>query len=413
MWTNLQNYTNGIRDFCWKHRTKLAIGAVFIGGAVAYYEVSRLPVESEIEVDRSKEKKPFKRRNIDNATRVSILCRIRKENESAMKYFLSTFRSKLNEVIDVSSLIRSLKDLRDNQNLPNKSDLEAELWENIKVSAFTIVFVSSYLLSTLSVLLLVQLHMLGSHSPSISVATDNTTNTSTESNIPSSSGHLIDIFPAIISKSYKRLLNDGLLQLSQSVREKVQYHLQDWKVQQKLEVDFHELIQMMVVIRRDIEADLDGLIRQLVLSEECVSGVPEEKDGGEYKDNDVRNEQHTESSGDVDADVDLLMRQTWDIVELPMFRASIAEAMECCFEHIFLDLRRNVFAPGNPAGHVSMQTPPLAALLPKMKAVASRLTDAETSAGTHPQPVWRALASGVQLEELCEGIFDSLANANS
>eukprot|EP01036_Dinobryon_divergens_P045670 gene45670-61051_t len=158
MWTNLQNYTNGIRDFCWKHRTKLAIGAVFIGGAVAYYEVSRLPVESEIEVDRSKEKKPFKRRNIDNATRVSILCRIRKENESAMKYFLSTFRSKLNEVIDVSSLIRSLKDLRDNQNLPNKSDLEAELWENIKVSAFTIVYVSSYLLSTLSVLLLVQLH---------------------------------------------------------------------------------------------------------------------------------------------------------------------------------------------------------------------------------------------------------------
>ena len=165
MWNDVISNATELKNFCWKHRNKFAVGTAVAVGVYAIYSSSSSAAVENSQPSKKKEKVHEVHRKMDYSKRIEVISRIRNENDTVIKYFLSIFRPKLNEVIDVSSLIRKLKDLREKQ--PEKKELETELWEEIKISAFSIVFVSSYLLSTLCVLVLIQMHILGCHTPTI------------------------------------------------------------------------------------------------------------------------------------------------------------------------------------------------------------------------------------------------------
>jgi len=75
-----------------------------------------------------------------------------------MEYFLPLFRLKINSALDLSSLIRSLKESRDQRS--GSKDTEKAIWEEIKIVSFALVFVTSYVVSSISVIFQVQLYLL-------------------------------------------------------------------------------------------------------------------------------------------------------------------------------------------------------------------------------------------------------------
>jgi hypothetical protein len=97
------------------------------------------------------------------------------------------------------------------------------------------------------------------------------------------------------------------------------------------------------------------------------------------------------------------MLQTFDVVESPMFAAVFSEAVDTCFKLIYENLKRNVFYPDNPAGHLQQRTPPLATLLPQLKATTARLMPSTDVLSAEV----REIRSGTALDTLCIFLFDS------
>jgi hypothetical protein len=86
-----------------------------------------------------------------------------------------------------------------------------------------------------------------------------------------------------------------------------------------------------------------------------------------------------------------------------MFAEVFNEATNTCFRLIYEGLRRNIFSPENPAGHVQARTPPLASLLPQLKASAAKLVPSDSSL-CHEV---REIAAGPALDTLCIYLFNS------
>lgn len=407
MFSNISQYTRVIRELCWKHRSKIIIGASVAAGVALLYGYSGYLLDDDEDTQVVSTKAHVK--SIDNKKRAEILRRIRKENDTTMKFFLTSLQTKLNEVIDIASLTRQIRALRDNSS-EDTSSIEIELWETLKVSSFTSVFVSIYLLSVVTLLVLVQRHMLATRLPSLSQDRN-------QANMAIESGDILDLFPTIITKSYEHLFNHGIQVFSDNVRNIVQENLKDWSAGNKLEVDFHELVLMILSIRRSIDADLQLTIKSIIIPEDVSAAEAVDCDEPARK---AASDVSTKTATDP---ADVLLNQTWDVVELPLFRAALKEALDRCFENFFVEMRRSVFAPGNPTGHAPLRKPPLASLLPPLKTISMRLLDcsktatsATSSQSSNPSErsasfsVWKDVANGVLLEELCVGVFDSLCN---
>ena len=131
----------------------------------------------------------------------------------------------------------------------------------------------------------------------------------------------------------------------------------------------------------------------------------------------------------------ILLAQTWDVVDSPLFSSVCTEAIDTCFRHIHAKLRARVFLLNDmetttgagtgaetEAGAGAMRTPPIASLLPQLKAIAkemlpaapaSRSSSGSTSAASVPPASSlltaevRDIASGAALDTLCVAIFDA------
>eukprot|EP00607_Mallomonas_marina_P004085 CAMPEP_0182440280 /NCGR_PEP_ID=MMETSP1167-20130531/86962_1 /TAXON_ID=2988 /ORGANISM="Mallomonas Sp, Strain CCMP3275" /LENGTH=256 /DNA_ID=CAMNT_0024634189 /DNA_START=692 /DNA_END=1462 /DNA_ORIENTATION=- len=248
-----------------------------------------------------------------------------------------------------------------------------------------------------------------------------------------------------------------------------------------LEVEFSDLVRMILSIRkgleRETEREVAGLLRDLVIDDDKQDGKEERKCEKESGITETERERERETNGGIETEketeverererkrgketVDRVINQTWDLVESPIFTAALTEALDCCFERVFLEIRRAVYgssthphsntgaAPGGgggggeggtdtgTAGWTSQRRPPLATLLPQLKSLSSRLLEdtgrpvapspsspsPSSAGGTNgmgtvsvsasgqgtSRPVWKDICDGPLLEEMCVGVFDSL-----
>ena len=255
--------------YLWKHRNKIAAGgAVCAAGLViyTYYSLSNKSTETEDEkkiLAEVKKRGQLVRRPGD---RSRMLLRIRKQFDFAIRQFLPTMHTRIMEVVDVSSAIRKIKELRtanSDSSLSSEDNsafvmTEAMLWDEIKVSSLTIVFVSAYMVSAVTVLLRVQLHILGKSMESV---------TQSQSSIEESESNLggDDVFRILIEGTYKHIFGTGLQALSDYVRPRVMECFSEWNVRDNLAVDFDQLAQVMSRVHRNIERDSTSLAKMIML----------------------------------------------------------------------------------------------------------------------------------------------------
>jgi hypothetical protein len=100
--------------------------------------------------------------------------------------------------------------------------------------------------------------------------------------------------------------------------------------------------------------------------------------------------------------VQRLLSETWDLVDCPMFCEAYTESVDRCFRIVYEELQRNVFStdgsgvspqdrPRSAAAsasspHTHLRTPPLASLLPQIKAIGMNLLQPSSPHGPSSDP---------------------------
>jgi hypothetical protein len=92
------------------------------------------------------------------------------------------------------------------------------------------------------------------------------------------------------------------------------------------------------------------------------------------------------------------------VAESPSFESALLEVSDICYGICYDQLRRNVYTFEHGAGAASARTnsPPLASLLPQIKAIASSLLPNDLRSVDI-----REISSGPILEALCVSVFDA------
>ena len=264
--------------YLWKHRNKVAVGGAVCAAAIAvyaYYSVSNKTSETE---EENLLHADIMRRNAivkKPGDRSRMLLRIRKQFDFAIRQFLPTMHTRVLEVVDVSSSIRKIKELRagNTEADKNSSDFvnaEAALWDELKVSSLTLVYVSAYIVSAVTVLLRIQLHILGKSMEIVresQLSSDDIESGAGPGSSLGSSGD--DVFKILIEGTYKHIFGSGLYALSEYVRPRVMECFADWNVRDNLAVDFNDLAQVMSRVHRNIERDSTSLAKMIMLRKYC------------------------------------------------------------------------------------------------------------------------------------------------
>lgn len=120
------------------------------------------------------------------------------------------------------------------------------------------------------------------------------------------------------------------------------------------------------------------------------------------------------------ATVQNLLDQTWDLLESPAFHTVYTEALNRCFQQIHSELYRTIFFPeARSPGQHALRAPPLASLLPQIKAIATKLLPGESEAvgggavganggaAVEISEEIRELVSGPYLDAFCMAVFDT------
>lgn len=256
MWSALQS----VGGFVNRNRTKIIVASVIAIGisAYLYYESTSQAETGSDERDESQNKvEPLRLMNenkvaIRNANRARLLLKIRKQFDFAACQFLPTLRVKIVEVVDINGTVKHIKQLR-MQATSNQEELEARLWNEIKIASFTMLLVTAYMLSAVCTLLRIQL--------SILARSLNQTYEVEDSEVQLNS----DMFHALIEGTYKQLFGSGLKQFTEMVKLRVSTDLAGWTVKDKLHVEYEELVQVLVSMRRNLEADMEGMIKTIFI----------------------------------------------------------------------------------------------------------------------------------------------------
>ncbi len=207
--------------------------------------------------------------------RSRLLLRVRRQFDSACKHFLPTLRKKIFDLIDINSTVRQIKELRNVSTSGQQPDAESQLWENVKISAFTMHFVTMYMLAAVCTLLKIQLHILAR---SIALSVSQKTQMAAVSS--NSGNHYLDydagydedalsmdneMFRELIEGTYRHLFNRGLKALATMIREIIIRDLADWTVKDKVKVDFEEVADIIKHVRVSIEKDFPRLIKMMFI----------------------------------------------------------------------------------------------------------------------------------------------------
>ncbi len=263
-------FLKNVGGFLHKNRNKLVIASIIAisVAVVVHYNSSstedNLILNSEEIVNENissnddeliEREKPNRKMSPVNRSR--LLLRIRRQFDIASQHFMPTLRIKIIEVVDINGTVRQIKELRSKSN-ENSRQLEAQLWEEIKISSFTMLFVTAYMLSAVCVMLRVQLHVLarsayhgssssGQFNEDLEVQLDN------------------DMFKALVEATYKQMFGSGLRTFAALVKSRVSADLRHWTVQEKLSVEFGDLLETVSLVRRNIEVDLAATVQTIFI----------------------------------------------------------------------------------------------------------------------------------------------------
>ena len=391
MWRN-------VKEFVWNNRAKIAATAVVAVGVTLYatYTTSNKPVYARgSSQDNKNEKNTIK----PSMMRSRLLLRLRKMFEvNALKIF-PTLNVCINKIVDIDSALRAIREFRkhkkdnadglaytenNNPEAGNDDDKESFLWEELKIQAFTILYVTAYMLSITCVLLRIQLHLFGRYTKKKDISSINAFNTNSDNNYDSIN------FDVLMRNTYEYLLHTGLSNFAAKVRSVVMDNIRNWVPNGKSakRLTFAELYEMNKSIRATIETDMALLVTSMIIPDDSL----------------------LDTSRSIFMGSDMLpmhniQNQTWDIVESPMFIVVLNEVLETCFTHIFDSLQRDVFSSDeSDLLDVRMTTNSiyLASLLPQLSLIASRMLPQDNISNT-----LKEISNGIALDSFCVAITDS------
>lgn len=383
MWRN-------VKEFVWNNRAKIAATAVVAIGVTLYttYTASNRPVyvRQGSQEGNKNEKNTIK----PSMMRSRLLLRLRKMFEhNALKIF-PTLNVCINKIVDIDSALRAIREFRklkkDNtdgsvytENNPEagNDDKESFLWEELKIQAFTVLYVTAYMLSITCVLLRIQLHLLGRYTRKKDI-TSNNENYDTIN------------FESLIRNTYEYLLHTGLSNFAARVRNAVIENVRDWIPNGKAakRLTFAELYEMNKNIRATLETDMALLVKSMIIPDETVLET-----------------NRSLFMGSEMLPIHNLQNQTWDIVESPMFVVVLNEVLETCFTHVFDSLQRDVFSSDDsdlPDLRQTTNSIYLASLLPQFSLIASRMLPQDSISNTIKE-----ISNGIALDSFCVAITDS------
>jgi hypothetical protein len=216
---------------------------------------------------------------LKSAHRSRILLRIRKQFDLACRSFLPTLKKKIMDAIDINHTIRQIKELRANMlknanNDPNNAnslqEAENELWENVKVCSFAQLLMTLYLLSGICTLLRIQLHVLArsflNKSENISPANGSSSSGPSYENDFDSNAIDGEMFKYLVEGTYKQLFSKGLRSFAAIIMERVKEDMQNWRVHDKVNVDYDELRSLFLLFRKNIETNhFDMIVKELFI----------------------------------------------------------------------------------------------------------------------------------------------------
>lgn len=430
------------KEFIWNHRYKL-IGAGVAGTAVvAWYtdifgitttkdrhlidNVDNLPNE----LNSSSNKKKKNRKVMNPGLRSRLLLRVRKHFDVAVNDFLPTLRMKINEVVDISTAIKQIKELRASGNGVDSILSEEQLWDEIKITSFSIMLVTTYMMSLVCVLLRVQFHILARSAPlptktkydndNNNINNTNNRNNTNINNNNNENRHNNDLlneqdFKELIDSTYHHLFEQGLQHCAELIRTAVTKELHTWIVRDRVSVHWNDFNEVLMRVRRHVDSDLKTFVATVALPNNNDSSFNKKNEKEEEKKSVQKrniNKSTTTSSNNInntnndDKACSLILSQTWDIVESPMFCAVLAEAVTISFKYSMDEMQKHAFTPDGEglSSNVAVptHTPPLASLLPALKNVSSKVLP---SAGV--SACVRDIAGGPYLDALCTAVFDS------
>jgi Peroxin-3 len=244
--------------FVQKHRHRVAIGAAAVVAVVVcsavYYSLSSsntIEAEDGSKTDRELLAEVVPSRSTSNAVsssqgatpsrpslgqHVLLLVKINEEFEMTLEKFIPVLHLKIITIVDITGTIGRIKQLRPNRNNDDGDDnsdtlhTEEQLWEEVKIASFTLVFVTAYAMCSLSLLIRANIHLFAANMSSIVTS-------------PST----------ILEMAYSHVFDDGLQQLYNIVLPIVTQRLSAWRVKEKLKLEYSELVRMMNEIRNSIE----------------------------------------------------------------------------------------------------------------------------------------------------------------
>ena len=257
MWSTIQS----IGGFVNRNRNKLLVASVVAIGVTLYLNYNGETVEDEDKHDPQLE--TVQRLRLANETnsmkasnRTKLLFKIRRQFDTSVNQFIPTLRVKIVDVIDINGTVRHIKELRAKATT-NKEELETRLWTEIKDSSFAMLIVTSYMLSAVCVLLRIQLHILAR---SLQKSYNNQLFPQ-DDDIQLNS----DTFRGLIEGTYKHLYGNGLKLFSDMIKSQISLVLKNWTVKDKLHVSYDELLEVISIIRRNIENDLSLVIKTIFI----------------------------------------------------------------------------------------------------------------------------------------------------
>ncbi len=392
MWRN-------VKEFVWNNRAKITATAVVAVGVTLYatYTTSNKPVYAR---GSSQDNNNIEKNTIKpSMMRSRLLLRLRKMFEvNALKIF-PTLNVCINKIVDIDSALKAIREFRkhkkdtadglvytenNNPEAGNDDDKESFLWEELKIQAFTVLYVTAYMLSITCVLLRIQLHLLGRYTKRKDITSTNAFNTNGDNNYDSIN------FEALMRNTYEYLLDTGLSNFAAKVRSAVVDNVRNWVPNGKSakRLTFAELYEMNKSIRVTIETDMALLVRSLIIPDESA----------------------LDTSRSLFMGSDMLpmhniQNQTWDIVESPMFIVVLNEVLETCFTHIFDSLQRDVFSSDDSDlldTRMMSNSIYLASLLPQLSLIASRMLPQDNISNT-----LKEISNGIALDSFCVAITDS------
>ena len=402
-----------------KHRAKVTVAVVLGVGTALWYQYggggssNTTPIALGSEASMLREEDEEKRLS-PAKKRAKILLSVRKQFDNYAKHFLPTLKLKIAAVVDISNAVRKIKEIRANTQSSDTHDVEARLWDEIKVSSLTVLFITVYMESIVCALLRIQLHVVAAYT--LEMAGSGAVDVDEIG---------VNLLEKLITSTYTKIYDVGLKNLTQIVREGVAREMQDWVVREKMNVQYDDLILKLCTLRADFEQDTLSLISALAISPENNdpelligngdsggNGNGNGNSSGGGKELTGRNGGKKKAGGAERSEevVNELLCRTWDIVDSHVFQSIFSEAINTSFKHVNLDLRQDTFSADSPAagGANQYRTPPLASLLPQIKAIASRMLPGANEGLTS---VVKEVAAGPILNALCEAVFDETAGS--